>query len=81
MGCFDTVWVVCPHCDRHTGLQSKAGDCSLTSYEFEDAPLEILASLASRDGWKVCNHCNGGIEVRFDTKPTFSVVKAGNENA
>jgi hypothetical protein len=45
MGLFDSVWMPCPGCGTAIEFQSKAGECGLTSYSMDDAPLRILADI------------------------------------
>lgn len=45
MGLFDSVWIACPGCGTAIEFQSKAGECTLTYYSMDDAPLKILADI------------------------------------
>jgi uncharacterized Zn finger protein len=45
MGCFDTVMIPCPTCGQHYPEQTKAGECILEEYTFDNAPPEVLASI------------------------------------
>lgn len=45
MGMFDSVWVPCPKCGKKSEFQSKSGDCTLASYEIDNAPASVLADV------------------------------------
>ena len=41
MGMFDSVMITCPSCGKKLEFQSKAGDCTLATYEQDKVPIEI----------------------------------------
>ena len=45
MGMFDSVFIPCPKCEKSMEIQSKAGNCSLSVYSLENAPLKILMDI------------------------------------
>lgn len=47
MGCFDTVWLTCPHCNASVEEQTKAGPCSLADYRLDqdDAPMSVRLAM------------------------------------
>lgn len=64
MGMFDSVYVPCPKCGHRNEFQSKSGDCSLMTYNFEEAPREVLVGIV---GDEEC--CKGCLNVY--TAPTL----------
>ena len=73
MGCFDTLCFQCPSCAEIISEQSKAGECSLSSYSLENAPLNIIADINyyGKKGQLYCEHCKVQLEleVRFIATP------------
>lgn len=63
MGMCDTVHISCPKCNEVDEVQTKAGDCLLQEYDLDDAPPEILASLARRDPF-TCLKCGTQYKVK-----------------
>ena len=51
MGMFDTVIVMCPKCTHRNEFQSKMGECDLSTYSLDNAPLLLIADL-NDDGKK-----------------------------
>lgn len=45
MGMYDTAIAKCPHCKGRVEFQSKAGNCTLTDYSFDDLPAVIAADI------------------------------------
>lgn len=70
MGCFDTLIVKCPFCDKDVEEQTKAGDCALQEYRFEDPdlPTWVMQSFNFME-WE-CYNC----DHRFNTLFDFEVV-------
>jgi len=56
MGMYDTVIVACPKCGKGHGLQTKSGDCTLSTYNISDAPYPLLADVAGEE--LLCESCN-----------------------
>lgn len=52
---YDSVMVPCPKCGTRVEAQSKAGDCSLATYELDNAPPKVLADVAT-DGPYYCEN-------------------------
>lgn len=42
MGMYDVIMAACPRCGTRNGFQSKGGDCSLSTYELDEAPADVL---------------------------------------
>ncbi len=42
MGMYDIVFVPCPTCGERGEFQSKSGDCTLETYELDEAPDDVL---------------------------------------
>lgn len=59
---FDIVRVPCPKCGALNESQSKGGDCTLTIYDLDNAPPEILADL-SRYGTQTCDECGASFRI------------------
>lgn len=78
MGLFDTLILYCPNCGKAQAYQSKAGDCGLNTYYFEDAPMEILKDI-EEDDWTDCISCQTRFKIKLVHKPVFKVVKKGEE--
>lgn len=72
MGLFDTVNVICPHCGEKNDLQSKAGECFMMHYDFENAPVGILDDLT---GPHQCTGCQHEFLIKLVQKPIFVVDK------
>lgn len=56
MGCFDTVRVPCPKCGARQEAQSKGGACSLSTFELENAPADVLSDV-NRHAPFTCDDC------------------------
>jgi hypothetical protein len=56
MGCFDTVRVPCPQCGARQEAQSKGGECSLSTFELENAPADVLSDV-NRHAPFTCDGC------------------------
>jgi len=74
MGMFDEVKVPCPKCGEINYVQSKAGPCSLGSYEADRVPTMIAWDL---DGTLV--GCSCGYTFQLDTGIVRSVRVRGIE--
>lgn len=60
MGMYDSVYVECK-CGKQVEFQSKAGDCTLASYQVDDCPLAIAGDLIGQS--KLCE-CGAKIIMR-----------------
>ena len=53
MGSFNRLMVECPNCRHHNEVQSKGGDCSMSTYHMSeyksDAPIPDVVGLAGHD--------------------------------
>lgn len=61
MGMFDRVFVPCPECHTPYEFQSKGGECLLTEYTLENAPMKVLSEL-----WPPvaqCKKCKSGFKI------------------
>lgn len=65
MGCFDTLVVTCPRCPNKIKFQSKAGLCSLDTYDINDCPPVILDDLNGE--YQKCNYCGHYVTIRVQT--------------
>ena len=60
MGCFDTVYIKCPECKKKTAIQTKAGECELRNYSYQQVPLAIAEELS---GTKIKCECGTEFEI------------------
>ncbi len=77
MGMFDSLYIMCPHCDEPTEEQSKAGHCLLSGYTPDNCPEEVLRDIMGNQRayhtW--CENCNEPIKLELVYKPTIVVTK------
>lgn len=76
MGMYDTVWAPCPDCYERTPFQSKGGSCSLSEYDLEDAPADVLSD-ANRHV-ETCRRCGTAFEIKLTI--TAVVKRKKNED-
>lgn len=69
MGMYDTVYLNCPECGVHTGIQSKAGRRTLASYSLAEAPAAILIDLSRRT-----EYCPNGHPFYLKTQAIIHTV-------
>lgn len=62
MGMYDEVVFTCPKCDGHITEQSKAGACSLVTYQSDDVPTQIAVDLNGETVW--CQNCGANFKIR-----------------
>ena len=71
MGCFDTIRGRCPHCDAEVELQSKGGDCTMTTYDIGDRiPADVAGGARSTS----CPKCGTTLRVKAVTLCTVEAV-------
>jgi hypothetical protein len=73
MGCFDEVRIPCPKCGEPYTAQSKGGDCTLETYNFDGAPADVLGYLVDV-GSMQCESCG----TIFRVVATYDVEIARN---
>ena len=64
MGLFDRVLVKCNNCEDHIEFQSKAGNCSMTTYEIFDMPPAIAEDLDN--AVEKCDNCGQEVMIKTD---------------
>lgn len=65
MGCFDTVIIDCPSCQKQVSLQTKAGRCNFETFtRLSQIPASIAGDLATET--TQCEHCQA--EIQFDVQ-------------
>lgn len=64
MGCFDTVFVPCPKCGEKYPAQSKGGNCTLSDYELDDCPPDVMSDV-NRHAPFECEKCKTLFEVSY----------------
>ena len=69
MGMYDCIYVECPDCGREIEFQSKAGECSCTSYTIHDVPPEIAGDINGKYA-----QCNCGKSVQLKVLTIVTVV-------
>lgn len=72
MGMFDTVHLICPHCEEKTSFQSKAGPCELKNYDERRVPFSILASIDKEV--IVCDKCGEKIKLSSGWIPIYGAL-------
>ena len=78
MGMYDIVMVPCPQCGTRAAFQSKGGDCTLTTYELDEAPLDVLQDVNRHAPWKCLDYDTSfHVDVRF-TYTAKSVKSSGD---
>jgi len=65
MGMFDEVNFHCTNCGEIIEAQSKAGDCSLSTYGIHDMPPAIAADLNGQSF--ICPKCDKVNTIRVQT--------------
>lgn len=49
MGAFNTVTIPCPKCGREEKVQSKAGDCTMTTQSYRNADVDDMVAVAKNE--------------------------------
>ena len=63
MGMYDSVLFHCPNCNEIVEVQSKAGDCVLSSIPGSRVPQEIALSLLEDSG-VYCESCDAHLTIQ-----------------
>jgi hypothetical protein len=71
MGCFNTLKVTCPHCDKTIELQSKAGSCSMEYHVKGEDPNYELEFCGFHD----CYKCHKFFVLENIVEPIIVVKK------
>lgn len=76
MGVYDEVIIDCPSCSEFHMEQTKWGNCSLSCYTIDNAPLAILAGLKEQSDANalVCEHCAASLKLHIEIRPRISVA-------
>ena len=69
MGCYDTVLVPCPKCGELYQAQSKSGSCSMSVFDFDSAPQDVMENV-NRHAPFECEKCG----TYFSVKTTFGTI-------
>lgn len=72
MGMYDTVIVGCPKCGTPHDLQTKTGDCTLSTYDIYNAPPEVLAGIAGEE--VLCENCGTLFMVQVTTMAQTVII-------
>lgn len=62
MGCFDIVRVPCPECGLEAEFQSKGGDRSMSTYDLNSCPEDVLSDV-NRHSPHTCRKCGCKFDV------------------
>ncbi len=71
MGTYDTINVPCPKCGTKSGFQTKSGQCTLTEYELNEAPADVMEDVM-RHGPATCRSCGTVFGVQFQIVSTVT---------
>jgi hypothetical protein len=74
---YDTVMIPCPVCGQDYPEQTKAGECLLNDYVFDNAPPEVLASINQYAPF-TCAACGTVFAVQIHVIAIPYVVNAKN---
>lgn len=81
MGMYNTIHFKCPNCNGINSYQSKMGECTLSDFTVDDAPLLLIADLNDEavKSRLYCEHCNSKlqVQVRFSVTITCDSVEGG----
>lgn len=79
MGLFDSVRADCPACETEASIefQSKAGDCSMRSYDRFEVPTAIAADIHGEEAfcrqcgqrWMAKSPSHGFVSIRIQRSP------------
>lgn len=77
MGMYDELTFQCPHCNETIIEQSKMGECALSTYTLNNAPLLIIADIndEGENNRLYCEHCSTKLEleVKFIVTPKIKI--------
>ena len=65
MGMFDSLIVNCPNCNGEVEFQSKAGNCSLDTYNIHNVPAQI--AIDCKDDIETCHNCGKHIRLQVQS--------------
>jgi hypothetical protein len=87
MGMFDTVCVICPHCNKTVKIQTKYGPCKLNKYHQGSVPVEIAVALVScdeDDAPEECTECKEPFRITTNAARRVAVyaskIKPGEDD-
>ena len=63
MGMYDTVHFRCPYCETRMSAQSKSGDCTLSNYNIDEAPSDVMRDI-NRHAPHYCPSCGKLVRIR-----------------
>jgi DNA-directed RNA polymerase subunit RPC12/RpoP len=64
MGCFNTVFIECPHCGKEIEGQSKSGTCCQEQKDLTSADIEDIIGIANDP--LICQRCKTKIVVKLE---------------
>lgn len=73
MGCFNTVGIICPHCNAEVDEQTKNGSCTLSYKPLAQAATEDVIGIS---GYPItCHECRGELIVHSEITVVARVEK------
>jgi len=75
MGCFDSVFVTCPHCSSEEEIQSKDGKCAMRKFRSGSVPLAIAGGIHGLI--LTCDSCGGRYRLYVDGPTRVRVLAEG----
>ncbi len=66
MGCFDEVYFPCLRCPGTASIQSKAGDCCMSSIPGDACPRVVAHDVIGE--WADCDTCGKSFRIREPNK-------------
>lgn len=72
MGLFDSVYVRCERCGKDVEFQSKAGECSLSSFDIHNAPYSILGDIGGQT-----QECECGNPIKINVRVVAWTTQEG----
>ena len=80
MGVYDIVLVECPTCLNTVGFQTKSGECTMTTYNLNDCPADVLRDVNRHSPYK-CSECKTLFYVELEILAKVKIFKGeNNEN-
>ncbi len=72
MGCFDSLYVDCPHCTAGIEFQSKSGGCMMDRYTKDTLPVNV--AIGMQGDIEKCEKCGKAVELNCGLRITAVVT-------
>lgn len=76
MSCFDEVAIPCPICGTEHMMQSSGGACCGEKFDFETAPIEVMAGIDARRPI-MCKKCKSIFKVELSFSASIRLIDEG----